>query len=546
MAKPNDYIIPVNLSVSNKIQESGKKTGGTSSFICPSDTIIVGRWHKGDENGDTQYKYAQLIAAPLLVSYNIDRVIVSDKIQESGKKTGGTSSFICPSDAVIVGRWHKSDENGDTQYKYTNLFFNYEKLTIKNHQWSPWIQESGKGSGGTSEFMCPGHTILTGREHKGDENGETRYRYSQVFFKDIQLQVIDTVVSDDLKESSGNWSTAPTNKAMTGRQHSGDENGETKYYYSYLYFPLDDENILQTTDHQWSLWIQESGKGSGGTSEFICPSNTVLTGREHKGDENGDTRYRYSMIRYNGIYCEINSLSWSGNIKESSGNWSTAPTNGVMTGRQHSGDENGMTKYQYSGVPLITKFETTEDFCNAAKRFRSLEVNQPPTYPVGWVPYLADWKRYVLNGYPIFRYYSPSEIDGVGILTGIKDGKLYGDNIKAKQCEEVVLYSKNKGHYSWVLSTEGDIIYKWNSQLELDTKNYTRHSDLGSGEPVICAGEFYLTTKTSSIFIQELYVELNDSSGHYKPDGKKCFRYVLNKFEDVGIKLENVQVYARK
>ncbi|NEO82555.1 hypothetical protein, partial [Moorena sp. SIO4G3] len=277
---------------------------------------------------------------------------------------------------------------------------------------------------------------------------------------------------------------------------------------------------------------------------------TVLTGREHKGDENGETRYRYSKIQYNGIYCGLNDSIWSNNIKESSGNWSIATTNKVMTGRQHSGDENGETKYQYSSIILETKIKTTKDFCSIATKFRSfrsLEVNQRPRYSVGWEPFLGDWERYKAtnNKYPIFRYHDPSEIDGVCVLIGIEDGKLYGENLKAQRCEEVVLYSKEEGHYSWVLSPAGYILYKWNSKLELDKKNYTRHSELGSGEAVTCAGEFYLTeTFNSSISIKELYIELNDSSGHYKPDGNKCFRYVLEKLKYLGIKSENVQVYA--
>lgn len=33
------------------------------------------------------------------------------------------------------------------------------------------------------------------------------------------------------------------------------------------------------------------------SSYFLCPSNTVMTGRYHKGDENGQTTYYQGYIR---------------------------------------------------------------------------------------------------------------------------------------------------------------------------------------------------------------------------------------------------------
>lgn len=38
-------IIPDKRSVSTSMKESN------SSFLCPSNCVITGRWHKGDENG---------------------------------------------------------------------------------------------------------------------------------------------------------------------------------------------------------------------------------------------------------------------------------------------------------------------------------------------------------------------------------------------------------------------------------------------------------------------------------------------------------------
>ncbi|CAH2904550.1 MAG: hypothetical protein PCALPYG08_7418, partial [uncultured Paraburkholderia sp.] len=85
----------------------------------------------------------------------------------------------------------------------------------------------------------------------------------------------------------------------------------------------------------------------------------------------------------------------------------------------------------------------------------SSTVDFRPSYAVGWVPYLADWKNYVLSGGPIFRYHDPSEIDGVGILLPLVKGKLYGDQLKRRVTEEVLLYGKEMGHYSWALVPGG-------------------------------------------------------------------------------------------
>jgi hypothetical protein len=167
----------------------------------------------------------------------------------------------------------------------------------------------------------------------------------------------------------------------------------------------------------------------------------------------------------------------------------------------------------------------------------------PKLYSVGWLPYLADWKNAIITGKSIFKYHDPADIDGVGIILGQYNGIIYGSNLKNKICEEIVQHPENKGHYSWVLEPKnGNIIYKWNSELGIETKNYTRHSELNTGEPVICAGEFYI--KGGNLY--KLYIELNDSSGHYKPDGKECLPYVLQKFKDLGIEASlEAEYYTR-
>lgn len=56
MANSKFYIIPDKRTVTSGMKESG------SYFLCPSNTVMTGRYHKGDENGQTQYEYATLKA----------------------------------------------------------------------------------------------------------------------------------------------------------------------------------------------------------------------------------------------------------------------------------------------------------------------------------------------------------------------------------------------------------------------------------------------------------------------------------------------------
>lgn len=207
------------------------------------------------------------------------------------------------------------------------------------------------------------------------------------------------------------------------------------------------------------------------------------------------------------------------------------------------------TEYTVRRLPLLD-YSGSASAGQSAASGAGFDVTLPdsyqPSYAVGWVPYLLDWKRYVQNGGPIFKYHDPAEIDGVGVLLPMRNGKLYGDQLKRQFTEELPLYDKSEGHYSWVLTPGGKILYKWNSKLELDSRQYTRHSDLNQGRPVTCAGEFYLTRRSSNIFLTELFIEINDSSGHYKPSGEVCFRYVLDEFAALGIAVNNIEgVYTR-
>jgi len=77
----------------------------------------------------------------------------------------------------------------------------------------------------------------------------------------------------------------------------------------------------------------------------------------------------------------------------------------------------------------------------------------------------------------------------------------------------------------------GSIIYKlWDHN---DRKNYIRHSQLGNGQPVICAGELEVRERFGANQIESVIAMVNDASGHYKPDGGKCLWSVEAKLREL-------------
>ncbi len=163
------------------------------------------------------------------------------------------------------------------------------------------------------------------------------------------------------------------------------------------------------------------------------------------------------------------------------------------------------------------------------------------SYPVGWIPWLAEWEEAVSRGDKYFAYNDPSNIDGVGVLIGNFNGTIFGSNLKNETCEDLPFYDPVLGHYSWVLAPEGDIIYKWIDKLSIEKDNYTLHSNLKPAKPVICAGEMTLTRSG----LDDLYVELNDSSGQYEPDEGACIKYVVEELEKIRISTQNATYYSR-
>ena len=173
-----------------------------------------------------------------------------------------TGEAKCPFEfQCIVGRMHKGDQNGDTSYRYGRLSLIKEKtfevlpytLVFSDIRTSESQKES------KSNFQCPPSCVIVGRHHEGDENAQTYYYYREVWVKKIgdrddkKVRLsFDTPVKTECKESDGKWMQSEyivdkytEYRPMTGREHKGDENGQTYYNFSLLYFEIDEKgNII--------------------------------------------------------------------------------------------------------------------------------------------------------------------------------------------------------------------------------------------------------------------------------------------------------------
>ncbi|MGJ6967084.1 hypothetical protein ACSDR0_34735 [Streptosporangium sp. G11] len=144
-------------------------------------------------------------------------------------------------------------------------------------------------------------------------------------------------------EQTPGWNTqftCPTNHVLTGRTHVGDENAWSTYYCSLIF--INDEQVRVHLG-DWTAGQKESN------SDYTAPPNEALVGRSHTGDENGTTRYRTATLTWQGRPVQLTGTTSTGYFKESN-HTTHARTNQVMVGRKHSGDENGKTWYRYATV----------------------------------------------------------------------------------------------------------------------------------------------------------------------------------------------------
>lgn len=194
--------------------------------------------------------------------------VKTETIDESGTsmlRDDKGSVFLCPKeDQVIVGRMHIGDENGRTSYKYGSISFlndddNRYEFKLSDIAYSEYKKES------EFDFACDDGALIVGREHVGDENGNTRYAYRKLYVREKgagkdakwilckrtfpvkEGETVEAVYKCITKESSGKWAEVLRNfedvipektyyAPMFRRHHHGDENGNTDTYFTFMTF----------------------------------------------------------------------------------------------------------------------------------------------------------------------------------------------------------------------------------------------------------------------------------------------------------------------
>ncbi|MEC3914530.1 hypothetical protein [Nocardia sp. CDC160] len=160
-----------------------------------------------------------------------------------------------------------------------------------------------------------------------------------------RLSTVDAQWSDWMREKDSLWK-CPTDRVLIGREHRGDENGKTRYRYARLVLGEGKDAVTATViPGEWSSPIRESG------SRFVAEDDHVLIGREHQGDESGVTRYLVGTVAVNDQMVSFTDTGWSESMSESESQL-VARDGEVMIGRAHSGDENGATQHQNAAPHL--------------------------------------------------------------------------------------------------------------------------------------------------------------------------------------------------
>jgi len=214
------------------------------------------------------------------------------------------------------------------------------------------------------------YTLLTGSQPAAEGGGAPNPTgYIPPFPTAGMIRIVPNVrTTTGTQAESGGWQfyEAPANCVLTGRLHTGDENGPTAYEYATLKAIDTNGNTVAGTidivDQEWSDWKPEPNGGLVYNPQFYWAfTNRVLTGRQHQNDENGLTRYKSAAIKFNGAYCSVNfnRSNQGGDFinfdhEDSHADFRTA-TFRVLLGRCHNGDETHQTGY-FSGTIYYSAF----------------------------------------------------------------------------------------------------------------------------------------------------------------------------------------------
>ncbi|MFF1342062.1 hypothetical protein ACFVYT_29935 [Streptomyces sp. NPDC058290] len=121
---------------------------------------------------DTRYHHAALVVVTPEGEY---RTTVSPGSWSEAQKESD-SEYVAPTDCVLTGRMHMGDENGITKYQSAEVTVHVNgtehRLFFTGGEWGDAVRESDH------DVRAPEGQVLVGRSHDGDERGQTRYRFA--------------------------------------------------------------------------------------------------------------------------------------------------------------------------------------------------------------------------------------------------------------------------------------------------------------------------------------------------------------------------------
>ncbi|WP_344982428.1 hypothetical protein, partial [Streptosporangium fragile] len=110
-----------------------------SRLVCPANEVMIGRSHYGDENGYTTYYCGRIYI-------NDEQVVVTPTGGDATMREPD-SFYSTPGDAVIIGRAHRGDENGYTTYYAGALSWQGKTVRLTSRQWTGSVRETRHTSG---------------------------------------------------------------------------------------------------------------------------------------------------------------------------------------------------------------------------------------------------------------------------------------------------------------------------------------------------------------------------------------------------------------
>ncbi|MDR0281735.1 MAG: hypothetical protein LBJ37_28095 [Paucimonas sp.] len=140
-------------------------------FTCGTNEVMIGRHHWDAEDKPTRYRCATVFQ---FKDITISDVHKSDNIKESSGKR-----FVCPPNEIMVGRGHDDDEHGPTWYYCGKPGNDYWGNPLSVVPWTTWIRVDDEEKHG--EVECPTDSVMVGRWHIDDETGPTEYLCARVY-----------------------------------------------------------------------------------------------------------------------------------------------------------------------------------------------------------------------------------------------------------------------------------------------------------------------------------------------------------------------------